>query len=169
MIYLKASLKYGLAAFFVSLIAFLTFHFLDFKPLLNLNTLVLDIIIIGVFTFLASKEFRDYVNNKSLRFWQGMTIGFFVYMIMALCFSISVFVLMEFILPDILIEYKAQAALFLEESEVKSEGLITAEEFEKRLQTLENTTSWDLTISAFFKKVVVGMLLTPVSSIFLRR
>jgi hypothetical protein len=167
--YLIPGLKFGLTGGLIQFLSFLLFYYLGFRPLLNLNTLILDIILIFIFVFFGTKDFKTRFNSGELRFWQGMSVGFVAYMTLSLLSAILLYSYLEFIEPKVIAEYIEQTRVYLENSEIRTEELITPEEFKKNLDELEKTSAKILAISAFWKKVFIGLLVTPVSSIILRK
>jgi hypothetical protein len=164
----KLAIKYGAVAAVFSILAFVVFYIMGQQPWRNLISFLLDVFVIGVFIFLALKDYKERFNNGELRFYQGMTVGFIVYLIVAVGFSLFFFVLMQWVEPDFLTEY---IKLALEDLVSRKEMIVAGlseESYLDQLSKLENTTISVLVIDAFVKRLLIGLVLTPIFSILLR-
>lgn len=162
------ALRYGAVTALFTIIAFVVFYIMGQQPWRNLVSFLLDIFVIGVFLFLAIKDFKSSVNQGELRFYQGMTIGFIVYFIAAFGFSLFYFVLIQWIEPDFLSEFIKVAQ---EDLMVRKDMIVTAlseESYNEQYSKMADTTVSVLIIDSFVKRVLIGLVLTPVFSILLR-
>ncbi|GEM_PF-370959 len=167
----KLGLKYGLVGGIMAIISFLLFFYLDQQPWRNLISFILDIIIIGVFSFLPIKDFKSSFNGEELRFYHGMTIGFISYLAISFSFMVFYTGFINWIEPEFIVEYKA----IQKEDMINMKDLILAgvednpeEFFEGQLEMVESITKSQLILDVFLKKVVIGLFLTPIFSIVLR-
>ncbi len=164
----KLAFKYGAVAAVFTVLAFVVFYLMGQQPWRNLVSFLLDVFVIGVFLFLAIKDYKDSVNNRELRFYQGMTGGFIVYLTIATGFSFFFFVLMQWIEPDFLGEY---IKLALEDLVSRREMIVAGlseESYLDQYSKLQNTTIGVLVIDAFVKRLLIGLVLTPIFSVLLR-
>jgi hypothetical protein len=161
-------LRYGLVTALLSIMAFVVFYIMGQQPWRNLVSFLLDIFVIGVFLFLSIKDYKSNVNSGELRFYQGMTVGFIVYFISALGFSLFYMVLIQWIEPDFLSDYirVAQEDL-IARKEMIIAGL-SEESYNEQFSKMTETTTQVLVVDAFIKRVLIGLVLTPVFSILLR-
>jgi len=167
--YLNPGVYFGLSGGVVSLIAFLTSYYLDFSPLLSLNSFILDLLITFLFVFLSVYHVKRTFNSGFLRFWEGMTVGFFSYTTMAIITALYLILFIEYIDESALKAYIEDSKRFMANSEVHQDELISEEDYQRQIEELEQVTSWDLALSAFIKKNVIGLLITPVVSIIMRK
>ena len=167
--YLSPGVAFGFIGGLVGLIAFLTFYYLDHSPLLNLNSFILELMITFLFVFLPIQYVKRSINRGNLRFWEGMTVGFFAYTVMAILTFTYLLVFIEYIDNSALREYIDNSKEYLNNSVVREENMISEEEFERQVLELNDVTSKDLALSALIKKMIMGLLLTPVASIIMRK
>ncbi|GAB5523213.1 MAG: hypothetical protein Roseis2KO_10850 [Roseivirga sp.] len=164
----KVAGGYGLTTSVITIIAFLTFFYMDQQPWRNTLSLIMDVIIIGTMTFVATKDFRDSENGGELRFYHGMTIGFVIYAATALVFALFYTLFMTVIQPDFLELYRQSMLEFLES---RKEMLIangSQESYEAQVAGLKDVTVSGLALDAFGKKVISGLFLAPIFSVILR-
>jgi hypothetical protein len=141
----RLAFRYGLAGGVMAIVAFLVFFYLGQQPWRNLISFLIDILIIGLFSFLTIKDFRSNYNNGELRFYHGMSLGFICYTTVAFVFAAFYFVFMQWIEPDFLSVY-----------------------FSEQLASLEKITKSSLIFDSFLKKLIFGIFLAPIFSIVLR-
>lgn len=164
----KLSLKYALICGVFLLIIFVLFQYMGTSPLINLNHLLVDLVVFGVFMFFALKEYRVYHNEGYLHLWQGMTMGFVIYAIGSILFSAGLYLYLE-IKPEEIANYQAQALNFLsEKSEIYIKEFGEAG-YQEQIKVINEVTVWDLIKGAGVKKILAGLFVTPVISIILRK
>lgn len=164
----KLSLKYAVFCGGFLLLVFFLMMKLGLNPLINLNHLLFDLVVYGLFLFFAQKEFKTYYNEGILHLWQGMTIGFVIYAVASFLFVIGLLVFFQ-LDSDAIMNYQSDATLFLNEKAdlyIKEFG---KEGYDQQIEAIKSITAWDLVKSAGFKKIVAGMFVTPVISIILRK
>ena len=160
-------LKFGLTGGVVIIGLFMVTYFLDDDPIDTTRNF--DILAIPVVVFFAIKEFKDYHNNKTLQFWQGMSIGMGVFTLIGILTSLFVFGFIEFIDPDILQGYINAKVEFLIS---KKDGVIEnfgEEVYQQGIKDVKKTTSSAISWDNLVKKSVVGMMITIFVSILLRK
>lgn len=164
----KVAGGYGLTTSVITIIAFITFFYLDQQPWRNTLSLIMDVIIIGTMTFVATKDFRDNENGGELRFYHGMTIGFVIYAATALIFAIFYTLFMTVIEPDFLELYRGSMLEFLESRKDMLIANGSEESFQTQVEGLKDVTVSGLALDAFGKKVISGLFLAPIFSVILR-
>jgi hypothetical protein len=167
--FLSAAAIFGFVGGLLSIIAFVTFYYSNFSPLLNLNSFILEILLTILFIFLSVYYYKMHFNSGELRFWQGMTVGFFTYVFMSGSLYVYLLIFLGYVEPGAINAYIEDSLIYLENSEVKREGLISEEEFLLRKKELMNVNAHQLALSASVKKLIIGLLITPVASIILRK
>ena len=168
MLMFKVSIRYALfCSLFLVGLFFLSGVF-GINPLIDLTHLFFDILIFAVFIFFGLKDFKTNFGEGYLHFWQGMTIGFFIYSLTALVFTV---VLVVYFLIDqsAIPEYKEAAISFLESRRAVYEEQFGIEGFKVQLEGVEKVTLTDLVVSSAVKKIIAGFFVTPVISIILRK
>ena len=168
MVMFKTSIKYSIAcALFLLILLFLS-RSLGLNPLMDLSQLIFDALIFTLFTIFAIREFKIYQNGGNLHFWQGMTIGFFVYLPSILVFTIGFFVLFT-INDSLLEEYKVEAMQFLELKKEEYINQFGQEQYEAQILAIENIALLGLTTTTAIKKLIAGFFVSPMISIILRK
>ncbi len=167
----RLAFRYGLAGGVMAIVAFLVFFYLGQQPWRNLISFLIDILIIGLFSFLTIKDFRSNYNNGELRFYHGMSLGFICYTTIAFVFAVFYFVFMQWIEPDFLSVFIDTAK---SDMELRKDMMLLGIEadpevyFSEQLASLEKITKSSLIFDSFLKKLIFGVFLAPIFSIVLR-
>lgn len=164
----KVAGGYGLTTSVITIIAFLTFFYLGQQPWRNTLSLIVDVIVIGTMTFVATKDFRDNENGGELRFYHGMTTGFIIYGATALIFALFYTLFMTVIEPDFLELYRQSMLEFLESRKDMLIANSSEESFLARIDGLKDVTVSGLALDSFGKKVISGLFIAPIFSVILR-
>lgn len=159
--------KYGLIGGGIVVSLFILFYLLNLDPLINIK--VIDILILAIFIFFALKEFRDRYNNRKLHFWQGMTGGVVNYLTIALISSIFILIMTVIIDPELTTNYIESRITLLNENKQQLIDTIDEEAYFETLAGLEETTPFDLALDDFLKKSMIGLFLTIIIAVILRK
>ena len=159
---------YGLVSAVLTIVAFIVFYYMDMQPWRNLLSLILDVVLIGAVTFMATRDFRDNENGGELRFYHGMSIGFVIYTMTALVFSLFYLLFMTVITPDFMDLYIESMIEFLESRKDMIMANGGEESYQQQLESLPDTRPSGLALDAFGKKIFSGLFLAPIFSIVLR-
>ena len=165
---LKLSLKYSVASGLCLISLFILLKFLGINLFLDVNIILYDIALFGLFISFACWEFKNQRNNGILHFWQGMTIGFFVY-------SISIFVFMIFLITYVLFDdqyltdYINQASSYYQSRKDEFVEYFGEEKYNAAQSQVSHANIYQLMTTAFLKKIGAALLTTPVVSIILRK
>lgn len=160
-------LKYGALGGSMVILLFLTFYFLDINPLTSIK--IVDAFILAIFIFFSLKEFRDQYNNRKLHFWQGMTGGIINYLTIAVISSTFIFVMTVIIDPELTTKFiETSIALLNENKQTLIEEMDEAT-FEEAMAGVSETTGFDLALDDFLKKSIIGLFLTIIISVILRK
>ncbi len=111
---IRVPVKYGFFGSLLSIVVFLLLYFIDRSPLLHNR--VPNLIILTLFIYFSIKEYKVYYNLRTLRFWEGMTVGFFTYMMIALISLIFIWVFLKWLDPILLQEYILDRVNYLEQN-----------------------------------------------------
>jgi len=165
---IKPSIKYAiLCGVFVLGLFFVSMNF-GSNPLLDPRHFFFDLAVFFLFIYFAGKEFKDVRNGGFLHFWQGISIGFIVFIPAVLIFSLALYVIFE-VYPTLIEEYKEGAKAFLESRKEIFLEEFTEDQFEKQVVSVDDVTSSRLVLNTFWKKLFAGFLVTPVVAIILRK
>ena len=155
----------------MAIVAFLVFFYLGQQPWRNLISFLIDILIIGLFSFLTIKDFRSNYNNGELRFYHGMSLGFICYTTVAFVFAVFYLVFMQWIEPDFLNLYieTAKSDMLLRKDMILQGVEVDPDVyFSEQLGTIDEITKSSLIFDSFLKKLIFGIFLAPIFSIVLR-
>ncbi len=160
-------LKYGAIGGGLVIILFLVFYFLGKNPIIEIK--FVDILLLGIFIFFCLKEFRDRHNNRELHFWQGVTGGMITYFTIAIISSIFILILLVIIDPNLTTNYiESRIALLNENKDTLIES-INEQAYIDAVAGVKETTPLDLAIDDFLKKSIIGLFLTIIIAVILRK
>ncbi|CAN5477930.1 hypothetical protein BH23BAC1_BH23BAC1_44440 [soil metagenome] len=166
--YLINALKYGLIGGVLTITLFFILLYLNVNPLVASKRLDFGFFIIPVFVFFSIKEFRNLRNYKQLRFWQGMTIGFFTYLILAFISASFIWLVLN-INNDLLDQYIFDRSLLVENNKDQIVETLGEEVFYQTYQDIQQVTPFILALDDFLKKIFAGLFITIIISVILRR
>ena len=164
--YFNTAFPFGLAAGLLCVIGFLVMFFLKIEPISMV--LILGYIITPIFVFFDIKQFRDRTNNGELFFGQGMTVGFFVYVFMALISAsfIGLFMAVE---PDVFDTFKSMNINLLNEKKDVLVEQLNQQAFDETYINIQQMNAWDVVMNDFLRKIIPGLFFTIIISIILKR
>lgn len=163
----KVPLKYGVAGGIISLLLFITLYFLDESPLSAIR--LFDFVLIPLFVFFSLKEFRDYKNEGKMAYWEGMTVGLVCYGLIALISASAILLFLEVIDPQLFVQHKQENITILTQDPQEWVEQLGREDYEEALEDVRGITPVSLAADDFVKKILIGLFLTSVISIFLKR
>lgn len=159
--------KYGIIGGFIVILLFLIFYFFNLSPLVNIK--MTDPLILIIFIFFALKEFRDKYNNRQLHFWQGMSGGVINYVTIALISAIFILVMTVIIDPEMTTKYIESRIELLIENKQTLVDTMNEETYLNTLAGVKKTTGYDLALDDFLKKSIIGLFLTIIIAVILRK
>ncbi|NMM50273.1 DUF4199 domain-containing protein [Marinigracilibium pacificum] len=166
---IKLALRYGGFAILVLIISFVSLYYLGQKPFLNFNTIFIDGLSLLALIGVAVYEFKRYKQNGELRFWQGMSMGMIIYIMAALGFALFLFIFMSYIEPESLAIYKSDSIEFYKRTIEMYPDKHPKEQQEAYFKSIQEVTISGIVIKESFKKLLLGLLVTPVIAIFMRK
>jgi len=162
----KVPLRYGIAGFFLLLLLFLVFYFTEDNPLLAMPPV--DFFLLPLFVFFAIKDFRDNHNGRTLFFWEGMTVGFFTYISMAVLYGVFVLLFLYAVDCNLLTDFITNKVLIMEEGKERVIQEMGQATYDATLLEVRNTTAFIVSLDSFLKKCILGLLFTIMLSMILR-
>lgn len=165
--YLVVPFKYGMVGAVLSIALFFVLLLLGENPLIN-GTLF-SFFFIPIFVFFAIKEFKKYYNASYLHFWQGMTIGFFTYMMLALVSAFFIWVYLDLLDPGLLQDYISNRVDLMRGSQENLVERLGQDTFDTSLASVKAATAFDLALDDFLRKVFAGFFITTVISVVMRQ
>lgn len=166
---MQTALKFGLLGALMIIIALLVLFYLGKHPLLLNPLLDARWTLYGLFIFFAIKSFRE-ESGGFLHFWEGLALGFLVYLIMAQMAAAFIAVFASIDSTHFLVDY---IRIAMEQINANREALIANNIDEKTLndalEILPTTTANNLAFDYFLKSMPIGLILTLILSILMRR
>lgn len=164
---IKVPVKYGIVGGVLAVIVFLVLYLLEQNPLIHAR--LFDLVLIPIMVFFCIKEFRDRVNYRELFFWQGMTTGFFVYILIAFFSSLFVYGFLNLYDVNILLEFiQANEEGLQEQRDIFIENF-GQEKYQVTLENIRSTEPYHVALDDFIKKLGIGLFYTIIISVILRR
>jgi len=164
--YLQGAYLFGIIGGVFCGLGFLVVYFLGHEPISF--TEIFGYILIPIFVFLGIKNFKDNMNNGELTFGQGMTVGFFVYSILAFISAIVIFIFLQ-VDSGIFNEFKASNLVLLREKKEILIAQLDKESYDTTFFNISNMTIFDVVFNDFLRKIFPGLFLTILISIILKR
>jgi len=165
--YLVVPFKYGMVGGVLSITLFFVLLLLGENPLIN-GTLF-SFFFIPIFVFFAIKEFKKYYNASYLHFWQGMTIGFGTYMILALVSAGFIWLYLVSLDPGLLQDYITNRVDLMMGSQADLVDRLGQDTFDTSLASVKGATAFDLALDDLLRKVFAGFFITTVISVVMRQ
>ena len=163
----RVPLRYGIIGGSVVILLFLIFYFLDLDPIINIK--IIDLLILAIFIFFALKEFRDRYNNRELHFWQGMTGGVINYLSIAIISALFILVMTVIIDPELTTKYIEGRIELLNQNRQTLVDTMDEETFMDAMAGVQETSPMDLALDDFLKKSIIGLFLTIIIAVILRK
>jgi|SRR5690554_818103 len=163
--YYKAAYLFGILGGVFCGLAFIVVYLLGNEPISF--TEIFGYILIPLFVFFGVKNFKNNENGGELAFGQGMTVGFFVYSILALISAIVIFIFLQ-IDPVIFEEYRSSNLDLLGEKKNEIIEQLDEASYDATLKNLSNMTIFDVVFNDFLRKLIPGLFFTIIISIILK-
>lgn len=164
---LSVPIKFGSFAGILAITMFFVLYFMELNPFVESR--LMDIILLPIFIFFSLKDFRDVRNGGVLHYWQGMTVGVLMYLLMATISALFIYIFTTWIDPNVLHEYIADRVNLMQESKVQFLEQLGEDTYEKAIVDVSATKPITLAIDDFLKKSIIGLMLTIMISIILRK
>jgi len=165
---IKPTLKYSLlCGIFLVGLFFISINF-GSNPLLDSRHFWFDLGTYFLFIFFAGKEYKDFRNDGILHFWQGISIGFIVFIPAILFFEGVLFITLQSS-SDLLEMYKEGAEALMKANEEFYKEELGEEALNERYATIADITPAQLVQMTFRNKLFSAFLITPVVAIILRK
>ncbi|MFA0960855.1 DUF4199 domain-containing protein [Roseivirga sp. BDSF3-8] len=155
--------KYGLiASGFYILLFFILAYFKD-NPYDTIKWV--DFLLIPIFVYFSIREFKVIHNHRELRYWQGMTLGFICYMVIAVTAALFVYAYFGLIDPENFLAYKQEKVDLVMSQKDKLMAEMSEETYRRTLENTRTITKISLSLDTFLRKVFTGLFLTIVISV----
>jgi hypothetical protein len=164
---LRAGLRYGLVGGLIAVGIFLLLFALDGDPIGTAR--FFDFILLPLFIFFAIKELRDYRQRGYMAYWQGMTVGFLTYLLIALLSALFLYFFLQFASQETFLGYQQENIKLLTDDPQKWISEIGEGSYRKAVRNMEQLSIVEVAFDDFLKKLLIGLFLTSFISIFLKR
>ncbi len=162
-------LKYGLVGGGLSVLLFLLIYFLGKNPLIVYRGFDFSFLLIPIFTAFSIKEFRDRWNNSTLRFGEGMTVGFFNYMAIAIVSALFIWIFLAVVDPELLAGYIVDRSSLLDEMKVQMIEKFGEDVYFQTIAEVQESTAFIIALDDFLKKIIIGLFLTIIISVIFKK
>ncbi len=167
---IRVPVRYGVIGAVLHMALFLILYFITtMNPLIVSKKLDSGFILLPIFIFFSIKEFKDYKNNRQLRFWQGMTIGFITYLLIAIGSALFTYVMLEFVDAGLMQEYIQDRLQMMAESKESFVEQLGVTVYDKTIIDIRQITAYIIAFDELLKKLLIGMFFTIIISIILRK
>lgn len=162
----KVGVKYGAISSVLFTLVFAGVYLLEMNTYIEVR--VFDFLLIPIFVFFALYEFRS-LNKGYLEYAQGMTLGLMTVLFLAVVSSFIILLFHFSIDEGQLGEYIEMSLQALEENKEKVTEKMDFESYESAKKDLEKAGIGSVALDNLFKKNIIGLLLTVMISIILRK
>ena len=166
---LLVPIKYGFIGSLMIILGLIVLFYLGRHPLLLNPVLDARIPLYALIIFISFKIFKDQYNGGVMHFWQGMAIGMIDYLIMALGAALFIYVFSEIKATNFLAEYIRIATGQLETNKDLFIENISEKTYTDTLAQLPRTQAIHLAVDYLLKSTPIGLFLTIILSVLLRR
>ena len=165
---LMTGLRAGAVAGLLTIALMIGLFYMNRHPLMMAPYFDFRVILFGVFIFFAQKEYRDYLQDGVLYFWQGMVIALVCFTTANLISGIGmqIFGMLE---KTFVTTYVEQMRMYLSTFPPEEIKRIGKKVFDSNFKDLASTSVFDLTISFFAKGTLIGLFVSVIVSIILRK
>ncbi len=125
-------------------------------------------LLIPIMVFFAIKDFKENHNKGELRFWQGMTAGFVTYSTIAVGSAIFIWIFLS-LEEQVLQGYIADRLQLLMENRAEFESTLGEDLYKEQVRKMNATTPGVMAWDDFWKKLSIGLFLTILISVILRK
>src|SRR6218665_802044 len=169
---IKFALRHALAGSAVGFLVLVMLYLLGRHPFLIPVIFDFRWLLLSCLLFLALRSFRD-SRQGILFFWQGMAGGFFFHLFFGMAVSIALllfgifqpdffkFVFVNCYVNALTLQFKKNEKVIIER--------VGSEVFHQQLAKLPHTAAFDLASDYFLKSMLIGLFLSLIFSIILRK
>lgn len=162
------SLRNGIISGVLGAVLMVILYFMGKHPFLFPIYFDFRLVLMTVFLVITLKEYRDYHQQGTLYFSQGMVICLLFTIVFALIASLLIG-LFGFIFPAFLSDYISMATVQLRGIGPEMVEQIGKEAYEKGISQLPGTQMSDLMIDYFIKSFIISFFASIIISVILRK
>lgn len=163
----KTSLRFGVIGGVLSIALFLLLSFLDQNPLNKGKYfdffLMLFILLTGL------KYFRDAENQRRMKFIQGVGVGLATSFVVGALTSGFLWIYLAKIDPTTLDLFKDSGIQYLLQNRAVVLEDIDQDTLDKTIQEIKSLSVNDMVLDDILRKLIIGLFLSTILSVFLRK
>ena len=160
-------IRYGLVSGALAIVLFFVIMLFDENPLIVNKWF--DYFLIPVFVFFSVREFRLYYNGGAMQFWQGISVGFITYVISALLFAGVVGAYLAAYGERWVTGYVDDRTALVKENRESFTEDLGESTYRQVLEEVQATTTVDLILDDFYRKLFLGLFITLIIATVQRR
>ena len=164
---LTVGLRYGLVNGVLTVVLFFAVTFFGENPLIVNKWF--DYFLIPVLVFAGVREFRIYYNARVLQFWQGVSVGFIIYVTTASVFATVIGLYLTTYGQPWVTDYVQNRVALVEENQDEFTEELGEETYQRVLTEVQATTTTDLILDDVFRKLMIGVFVTLIIAMVQRR
>ncbi len=172
---LRVSLVFGAVGLAACIANFMITRAIGLNPFIEFHLVDVPILVVSIVG--AILFYKYFVNFNELHLWQGIAVGFLVYIFIVNLYGLFIFCFLEYVDPSLLQPYiKAlQAEQIKYKLDIIKQLDITEDEFMKnRVLALNTSKPKDIAINEMVRKLLIpipffNILVIFISSLFLRK
>lgn len=165
---IKVPLRYALIGAPIGLFANLALYWMGKHPALVLPFFDFRIILFAVFIFLTLKEIRDYSEEGTLYFWQGMIASLVMVIVYAVVVSSALYLFMK-LQPNYVTDFVNTGTEQLKKFPPEDIKRIGKEVYEQQLSMMKTITGEFLAWRYFMQCFGISIFISIIISVILRR
>jgi hypothetical protein len=165
----RIPIRYAIIGTFFYGTLFLLLYFLGYNPLTTGRPWDFGFLLIPLMVFFSLKDFKTNFNYGELRFWQGMTAGFVTYFVLALGVACFIYLFLEVGDSNVLDGYIKDRMDLLVSSKEQFIAQLGEELYHEQLNKMSHTSALVVALDDFWKKLAIGLFLTILIAVVLRK
>lgn len=164
----RICVRYGLVAGLLTAVLMILLFYIGHHPFLIAPFLDFRIALFGIFIFFSLKEFRDFVQEGILYFWQGLIGSFVVVLLAATVSAIGLYVFGS-LEPRFITDYITEMTAYLKTFPPEKIEQLGKDIYERNLSLLQTTNISELVVTYFAQGMVIGLFISLILSVILRK
>lgn len=165
----RIPIRYALIASAASIILFCILYYAGRNPLFIPPFLDFRVLLFPIFLVFGIRDYKENHNQGYLHFWQGISVGLQIMLIISFVMSIFILIFGTVVEPDFVNEFISGSIQNIESTREKLLESIGKETLEKTLEILPTTTIAHLAIDYFIKSLPYGIFIAIIISLILRK
>src|SRR5690606_5535617 len=165
---LNVCVRYGLIAGVLNIVLLIITFYVGRHPLMISPYLDFRIVLVGTFVFFALRAFRGTRNRGTLYFGQGMMGSYTVIFIAALVAALGL-MLFAALEKEFVAYYVEAMTRYLQDFSPEDIESIGRDVYDRNVSLLPATNSRMLAISYFGQGILIGLFVTIILSVILRK